>query len=220
MTKNLDLQTMTGNNGLSSWEPRELGLLRATLAAILLVGVITIFCVWISVTSGQKPVSQAVQVTLTELPPPASPPTPKAPLPSKPVPNVIPKPPPVPSHIAVATQPSVRHISKHMLHPVIRDAPSWERSSAPANKAPPPILAPVSAAPPVGAAPAAPTRGIQSYAAQMYTIIEANQNVPFILAQMGASGTAVIEIEVAPDGRVISARVDKSSGIPLIDATA
>jgi TonB family protein len=38
--------------------------------------------------------------------------------------------------------------------------------------------------------------------------------------QMGASGTAVIEIVVAPSGAVISARVYKSSGVPLIDATA
>jgi protein TonB len=70
------------------------------------------------------------------------------------------------------------------------------------------------------AAAPAPTSGIPSYGEQIYTIIQANQNVPFVLSQMGASGTAVIEIEVAPDGRVISARVYKSSGIPLIDATA
>jgi len=214
------LQTTTGNNGQPNWEPRELGLPRATLVAILLAGVVISFCVWISLPSGQKSVSQAMRVTLTELPQPAPPPMPKAPLPSKPVPNVIPKPPPVPSHIAVATQPpSVRYISKRVRHPVIRHMPSRERSSAPVNKAPPPISAPVRAAP-VAAAPAAPTRGIQSYAAQMYTIIEADQTVPFILAQMGATGTAVIEIEVAPDGQVISAHVAKSSGIPLIDATA
>jgi protein TonB len=215
---------MTGNNGLPSWEARELGLPRATLVALLLVAGITTFCVWISMTSGQKSVSQAMQVTLTSLPQPAPPPTPNVTPPSKPVPKVIPKPPPVPSHIAVATKaPSVRDISKRVLHPVIRHTPPRERSPASVNKAPPPTSAPVRAAPPVveaPSAPAAPTGGIQSYAGQMYTIIEANQNVPFVLAQMGATGTAVIEIEVAPDGRVISARVYKSSGIPLIDATA
>jgi protein TonB len=54
----------------------------------------------------------------------------------------------------------------------------------------------------------------------MYNIIQANQSVPPALAQLGVSGTAVIEITVAPDGHVISARVIKSSGVPLIDQTA
>jgi periplasmic protein TonB len=216
---------MTGDNDLPSWEPRELGLPRATLVAILLAAAITIFGVWLSTTFGQKPVPQAMQVTLTQLPQPAPPPTPKVTPPTKPVPEVIPKPPPVPSHIAVATNtPPVRHISKPVAHPVIRHTPPPVRSPTPVTKAPPP-LAPVRAAPPVAevppaAAPAAPTSGIPSYGEQMYEIIQANQNLPFALAQMGASGTAVIEIEVAPDGRVISARVYKSSGVPLIDATA
>ena len=34
------------------------------------------------------------------------------------------------------------------------------------------------------------------------------------------SGTAVIEIVVAPNGKVLSARVYKSSGVPIIDSTA
>jgi periplasmic protein TonB len=204
---------MTGANGFPSWEPRELGLPRATLVAILLAAAITIFCVLVSTAFRQKPVPQAMQVTLTQLPQPAPPPTPKVMLPSKPVPEVIPKPPPVPSHIAVAIKPpSVRHISKPVPHRVIRHTPPPVRIPARMSKAPPRPPAPVRAAP--------PTSGIPSYGEQIYAIIEANQNVPFALAQMGASGTAVIEIEVAPDGRVISARVYKSSGVPLIDATA
>jgi protein TonB len=224
-TKDLDLQAMTGPNGFPSWEPRELGLPRATLFAILLAAAITTFCVLVSSAFRQKPVPEAMRVTLTQLPQPAPPPTPQV-TPLKPVPEVIPKPPPVPSHIAVATKPpSVRHISKPVPHPVIHHTPPSVRIPARMSKAPPRPPAPVRAAPPMAeapaaAAPAAPTSGIPSYGEQIYAIIEANQNVPFALAQMGASGTAVIEIEVAPDGRVISARVYKSSGVPLIDATA
>ena len=221
---------MTGDNGLPSWEPRELGLPWATLVAIVLAAAITTCCVWISTVFWPKPLPQALQVTqvtLAQLPQPAPPPSPqpsqsKAAPPPKPLPKVIPKPPPVSSHIAVASKPPppVRHIYKPAPHPVLRDAPSPVRKAPP----PPPTPAPVSAAPPVAAAtPAAapaPTSGIPRYGEQMYAIIETNQNVPFALSQMGASGTAVIEIVVAPDGRVLSARVYKSSGVPLIDATA
>jgi TonB family protein len=44
--------------------------------------------------------------------------------------------------------------------------------------------------------------------------------VPPVLAQEGISGTAVIEILVAPNGHVISAKVHTSSGISLIDQVA
>jgi protein TonB len=67
---------------------------------------------------------------------------------------------------------------------------------------------------------AAPTAGIPVYGNQMYSIIEANQSVPPALAQLGVSGTAVIQITIGPDGHVLSARVLKSSGVPLIDQTA
>jgi len=65
-----------------------------------------------------------------------------------------------------------------------------------------------------------PTSGIPIYGDTVYSIIQANQNVPEVLSEMGASGTAVIEIVVAPNGKVLSARVVKSSGVPIIDGTA
>ncbi len=205
------------------WEPRELGLPQATLLAILLVAGIVALCVWIATAFGPKPVPQAVQVTqvtLTQLPQPAR----AQVTPPPPVPAEIPKTPPVPSHIAAAPKPPppVRHIYKPAPHPVLRHTLPPVRGPAPVSKAPP-TPAPVSAAPPVAAAPAAapaPTSGIPRYGEQIYAIIEANQNVPYALSQMGASGTAVIEIVVAPSGTVISARVVKSSGVPLIDETA
>jgi TonB family protein len=75
----------------------------------------------------------------------------------------------------------------------------------------------VAARPP---APAAPVSGLPIYGEQVYSIIQANQDVPAVLSEMGASGTAEIEIMVAPNGQVLSARVVKSSGVPIIDATA
>lgn len=209
VARDQELQATTVND-LPDWEPPELGLPQASLVAILLVAAIIALCIWISTDFGPKPLPQTIQVTqatLTQLPPPPTPPPPKVVPPPKPIPAVIPKPPPVPSHINVATKPPppIHHIYKPVPHPVIRQAPP-----APAKVQPTP--------PP--AAPAPPTNGVPIYGEQMYTIIQANQNVPPALAQLGVSGTAVIEIEVAPDGRVISASVYKSSGIPLIDQTA
>jgi TonB family protein len=224
---------MSAGDEFPSWEPRELGFSRALLLAILLVAAITALGVWMSASFRPRSAPQAIQVTqvtLAQLPKP-TPPTPPAPPkvtpPPKPVPVAIPKPPPVPSPVAVATmppppppQPPVRHVYKPAPHPVIR------------RVAPAPAQAPVRPAPaaPAAAQPVAPaarsaapvmrTSGIPIYGEQIYSIIQANQNVPAVLSEMGASGTAVIEIVVAPDGRVLSARVAKSSGVPIIDATA
>ena len=66
----------------------------------------------------------------------------------------------------------------------------------------------------------APTNGIPIYGERIYEIIQANQNVPAALSEMGLSGTAVIKIVVAPGGQILSASVYKSSGVPIIDATA
>jgi len=199
------VQAPTANALNSSWEPRGLGLPKAYGAAIALVVVIVLFCLLATEILAPKPVPQAIQVTeavLTQLPRP-TPPPPKVVPPPKPVPAVIPKPVPVPSKIVVATKPPPpRHV--YIPHPVI-------------NHTPPPTPAPVTPAP---QPPAPPTSGIPVYGQQMYNIIQANQNVPPALAELGVSGTAIIEITVNPDGMILSAKVYKSSGIPIIDATA
>lgn len=203
------LNVMTTGADYRGWEPKEIGFTQAAVMAFLLVGGIVAFCYWASVVLAPKPPMQVIQITqatLTQLPRP-TPPPPKVVPPPKPIPAVIPKPPPVPSRIVVATKPPppIRHIYKPVPHPVINHTP------------PPPTPAPVSQAP----QPAAPpTNGIPIYGQQMYSIIQANQNVPPALAQLGVSGTAIIELMVNPDGSVASASVYKSSGIPLIDQTA
>ncbi len=211
LTKDSDLQVLTADNDFRTWEPREFGLTKAVAVAIILVAGIIAFCFYVSTALGPKPVTPVIQVTqatLTQLPKPTPPPPPKVVPPPKPIPAVIPKPPPIPSHIVVATKPPppIRHIYKPVPHPVINHTP------------PPPTPAPVSQAPQPPAAQ--PTSGIPIYGQQMYSIIQANQNVPPALAQLGISGTAVILITVEPDGHVSAARVYKSSGNPLIDQTA
>jgi protein TonB len=213
LQKDNALVTTTADGRYPSWEPPELGTGKATIAAILLVGLIVALCYYAAIELGPKPQPVAIQVTqatLTTLPKPTPPPPPKVIPPPKPIPAVVPKPPPVQSKIVVATKPPpvIRHIFKPVPHPIINHAP------------PPPTPLPVSKAPQPVAPPAPPTSGIPIYGSQIHDIIQANQSVPPALAQLGVSGTAIIEITVAPDGSVISARVYKSSGIPLIDQTA
>jgi protein TonB len=73
---------------------------------------------------------------------------------------------------------------------------------------------------PAPAAVPPPTSGIGPYGDQIYSIIQANQAVPDVVAQLGLSGTAIVEITVAPSGHILSAKITKSSGVPLIDQTA
>jgi protein TonB len=211
LTKDADVQVASGGVNFPTWEPRALGLPKAIALAVLLVAAIIIFCIWTSVGLPPYPQPQTIQVTeatLTQLPQPTPPPPPKVVPPPKPLPAVIPKPAPVQSKIVVATKPPppIHHIYKPIPHPVINHTP------------PPPTPAPVSQAPQPPAAE--PTSGIGPYGSAMHDIIQANQNVPPALAQLGLSGTAVVHIVVGPDGHVISATIAQSSGNGLVDQTA
>ncbi|HTQ70876.1 MAG TPA: TonB family protein [Acidocella sp.] len=212
---------VTAKQHFQDWDAPELGLPKATFIAIVLVALIC--ALLFAAALGLKPKApppaiQVTQATLTSLPQPTPPP--KVVPPPKPIPAVIPKPPPVPSKIVVATKPPppVRHVMKQP-----PPKPVMHHTEAPTKPIPPQPAAPVSAAAPAAhpAPPAAaPTSGIGPYGAAMHSIIQANQNVPPALAQLGISGTAVIKIEVAPSGQVIGASVVRSSGNPLIDQTA
>lgn len=206
----------------NSWEPKEFGIPRATAVAIALVVLISGFCYWATIVLAPKPPIQAIQVTqaqLVSLPAPTPPPPPpKVIPPPKPLPAIIPKPLPVPSRIVVATKPPppVRHIYKPVAHPVVTHQPA---PPMPVAHPAPPQSAPVShAAPAQPAGP--PTSGIPIYGSEMHNILEQNQNVPAALAELGVSGTALVEITVAPDGHVISVKLIRSGGNSLIDQTA
>jgi periplasmic protein TonB len=193
-----------------TWNPDELGIPKAVAISITFVGLIVLFCVWAAIGLAPKPQLQPIQVTqaqLVQLPAPTPPPPPKVISPPKPLPVLIPKPLPVPSRIVVATRPPPpRHLYKPIPHPVVTHQP------------PPPM--PVTQPAPPQPAPVQPTSGIPIYEGQMHQILEENQDVPPALAQLGISGTAMVLITVAPDGHVLSAKIVRSSGNPLIDQTA
>jgi protein TonB len=156
-------------------------------------------------------VTQAQLVTIPAPKPPPPPPPPKVVPPPKPLPVVIPKPPPIPSKIVVATKPPppVHHVLKHIPKPVPHVA----------QPTPPPVTQP----PPTPMPPAvavASDDGAAAYGAQMHNVIQANQDMPDALAQLDIKATAIVEVEVAPSGRVVSARIIKSSGVELVDDTA
>jgi len=189
---------------------------RATAMALLLFAVIAGVIYYATVGLAPPPKPEVIQITQAQVvaiptPKPPPPPPPKVVPPPKPLPVVIPKPPPIPSKIVVATKPPppVHHVVHHIPKPVPHVV----------QQTPPPVTPPP-------ATPAPPQVAVQSdtgaaaYGAQMHDVIQANQSVPPALAQLGLSGLAVIEVEVSPDGTVVSARVIKSSGIPLIDETA
>jgi protein TonB len=200
-----------------SWEPKELGTARPALLAVVICAMIAgvIYYAADVLTPPKQPeVIQITQAQLTAVPqptPPPPPPPPKVVPPPKPLPVTIPKPPPIPSKIVVATKPPppVHRVVKHIPKPI----PHVEQPTPPPVTQPPPTPAPPQA-------PAVRTDGIGPYGSVMHNIIQANQDVPPALAQLGVSGTAIIHVVVAPDGHVISASVVKSSGVSLIDSTA
>jgi protein TonB len=196
---------------------------RATALAVLLVAVVSALCLFfltILAPKPHQPVIQITQATLTQLPAPTPPPPPKVVPPPKPLPAVIPKPPPVQSKIVVATKPPppVHHVEKPIPHPVINHQPP--RPVPQKQVLAPAAAAPVAAKPAAPAAPAPPTNGVPIYGSHMHAVLQANQDVPPALAQLGISGTAYVAITVGPDGHVIAAKIIHSSGNPLIDQTA
>jgi protein TonB len=187
----------------------------ATGIALLLFAVVAAICLYAMnniIPPKQPEVIQITQAQLTAVPvpKPPPPPPPKVVPPPKPLPVTIPKPPPIPSKIVVATKPPppVHHVIKHIPKPI----PHVEQPT------PPPVVQPPTPTPPQVAAPR--TDGIGPYGSAMHSIIEQNQDVPPALAQLGVSGTAVVSVEVAPDGSVVSASIVRSSGVSLIDETA
>jgi TonB family protein len=212
----------TPSGTLNSWEPKELGIPRATAMSVALVLLICAFSYWASVILAPKPKLQAIQVTqaqLVQLPAPTPPPPPKVVPPPKPLPAIIPKPAPVPSKIVVATKPPppVHHIYKPVTHPVVTHQPA---PPVPITHPAPPQAAPVTHAAPAQPSAAPAANGLAIYGSEMRNILQQNHNVPQALAQLGISGTAIVEIVVAPDGHVISAKLVKSGGNSLIDQTA
>jgi protein TonB len=202
---------MSAPDHFESWNPKELGMTKATAASVALVMLIATFCYWATVVLAPKPQPQPIEVTmarlvqLTPLPKPASPKPPKIIPPPRPAPAVIPELVPAPGKIAMAKpRLPVRHAYRRTPQPAVQHAPA---QPVPAIHKPPPASSP-------------PVSAIRAYDRQIYEILQANQNVPPALAALGASGSVLLRIIVAPDGHVVSATTIKSSGVSLIDQTA
>lgn len=73
------------------------------------------------------------------------------------------------------------------------------------------------AAPP---APADVSSGLGPYCAGLHRQIERNMLNDHAVERLGVSGTAVIEATIAPEGRVVSAQLVRSSGVRAIDEAA
>jgi len=65
-----------------------------------------------------------------------------------------------------------------------------------------------------------PPNDLPSYKATMSVALQQNVQIPPAIAATGVSGTTLIEILVKPNGEEISAKIYRSSGIPIIDEIA
>lgn len=138
-----------------------------------------------------------------------------------PSPIVMPTPPPV---LAVPTAPvslRPRPVRRAVRAPAAPSAPSGEVTAPPnleraVPSAPAALLRSVAPA----SAPADVSSGLGPYGAGLHRQIERNILADRRVTQLGVSGTAVIEATIAPDGRVVSARLARSSGTRGIDEAA
>ena len=101
--------------------------------------------------------------------------------------------------------------------PVERPLPSGSDPALPAAELQP---APAAPSPNPQALPADTSSGLGPYRAALHRQIERNMLDDRAIQRLGISGTAVIEASIAADGRVLTARLARSSGNRAIDQAA
>ena len=171
---------------------------RAVVVAVLIEGLVVAAIAVLSllhptpVTTGLR--RKSLSVRLVTLP---------RPQPPRVVPKVVPVPPkPVPRPIP---RPVIHHKPVPLPVPVKRIVPKVVRPIPP----PRPVL------PPPSKAMAA--QAVDRYAVEVRSRIEAGLIVPRRIAALGISGRTVVAFKLMPSGRLLWARVARSSGIALID---
>ena len=102
--------------------------------------------------------------------------------------------------------------------PALSEASAKVAAAAGSERAPPLLASRRPNAAPTG--PADVRSGLGPYRAGLHRQIERNMLSDTATAQLGISGTATIEATISPDGRVVSARLTRSSGIRAIDNAA
>lgn len=224
----------TINGNLPPWVPDELGLPRASAASVVLVALIAggLIFAGMHLPTPATPKQQITIVHMVQLPspplpmpPPPVPPPPVPipkliPIPPPPVPVPVPKPVPLPvihHPVPVKTKisvPPVKHVIIH--HSLSRPVPVRRRVP------PPPVRHAVvpQKPPPVPQAPPQPPFNFQAYAASLRGPIQRLVQVSQAMRMLGLQGTAYIEFELMPDGRLVMAKISRSSGNPMIDRAA
>lgn len=197
------LDGATTNGALPPWEPDEFGLPRAGVVSVVLMALAFggSYYVATHMPHVPKPVVPTTFVHMVQLPKPKPPP----PLPKPPPPVPVPVPKPIPHPIVHHVAPKVTHIPIPVKHVIIHR-----------HKPPPPLKKP----PPPPAPPPAPRFNFQSYAAGLRAPIQRLVHVNRAIRMLKLQGTAYIEFTLTPAGQLVSARVYRSSGNPLIDKEA
>lgn len=215
----------TANGAVPSWRPDELGLPRATAAGLALVGLIAAGALYAArhLPRYRTPITPATTVHLVRLAPPlplppqpVQPPPPPLPAPPPPVPPPPqPQPKPLPPPPAPSPMPPPKPLPNVVHHPPPpRPAPKPHPIAHPAPRpAPPP---PPKTKPP----PPQPAFDFAQYAASLRGPLQREVHVTQTMRMLGVRGIAFIEFTLAPDGRLLSARLYRSSGNPLIDRAA
>lgn len=137
--------------------------------------------------------------------------------------------PPAPTFPAAATQPQARRApAPQRSSPVLAssapeagpDTPVL-RAVEPAPAAAPPIEAPRSSQPPVAARPTAIDAGaLAAYGRELAGAVATHQRYPRVALLRQWQGTAVLQLELAADGRLLGVRVLSSSGHDTLDRQA
>ncbi|HQT61959.1 MAG TPA: energy transducer TonB [Acidiphilium sp.] len=215
----------TTNGAARSWRPDELGLPRATAAGLALVGLIAAGALYAArhLPRYRTPIVPATTVHLVRLAPPlplppkpVQPPPPPLPVPPPPVPPP-PQPAPLPPPPAPSPMPPPKPLSRPL--PKVVHRPPPPRPAPKQHPVPHPVPHP---APPPKAKtpPPQPAFDFAQYAASLRAPLQREVHVTQTMRMLGVRGIAFIEFTLAPDGKLLSARIYRSSGNPLIDRAA
>ncbi len=143
--------------------------------------------------------------------------------PAPPRPKPVPPPPKPVVHPKPIPKPLPRPIPRPIPHPVVHHPlpPKPLLAKTPAPQAPvytPPVPQP--APPPPAPSPAARLAAVDLYASEVRSLIQANLRIPEELRLMRLSGITVVSFDLTPQGRVLWAKISRSSGIGAVDRTA
>ena len=198
------------------WRAPELGLIRATVGAVIVTLLLGAAIIELAPGRPKPPPITVTRAQIVTLPPPPPPPPevvqPPTPLEAPPI--APPPPAPAPARVQVQKPPPkpvhrvIRHPPRHVVPRPDTPPPPPETPTAPPVERPPPP------------APAQVTSGVGPYASGLHDEVENNVDIPPAIQQLGVSGTAVIRFTILPNGRLSGASVVRSSGNPLIDQAA